>query len=54
MPGTVACETDGAVALLTSDRPQRLNATRRAMEDGRGAVRSRYAPFGDYGEEPRS
>lgn len=34
--------------------PEGVAFTRRAMEDVRGAVRDRDAPFGDYGEGPRT
>ncbi len=33
--------------------PEGVDFTHRAMEDVRGAVRERDAPFGDYGEGPR-
>jgi enoyl-CoA hydratase len=33
--------------------PEGVAFSRRAMEDVRGAVRERDAPFGDYGEAPR-
>ena len=33
--------------------PEGTDFSRRAMEDVRGAVRDRDAPFGDYGQEPR-
>ena len=51
-------ERDGAVATLTLSRAERLNAegvafSRAAMEDVRGAVARRDAPFGDYGPERR-
>jgi enoyl-CoA hydratase len=34
--------------------PEGTEFSRRALEDVRGAVRERDAPFGDYGEGPRS
>jgi len=34
--------------------PEGVDFTGRAMEDVRGAVRERDAPFGDYGEGPRT
>jgi len=34
--------------------PEGTDFTRRAMEDVRGAVRDRDAPFGDYGQEGRA
>lgn len=34
--------------------PEGTDFSRRAMEDVRGAVRDRDAPFGDYGEGPRT
>ncbi|HEX2084828.1 MAG TPA: crotonase/enoyl-CoA hydratase family protein [Solirubrobacteraceae bacterium] len=34
--------------------PEGTEFSRRALEDVRGAVRDRDAPFGDYGEGPRS
>jgi enoyl-CoA hydratase len=33
--------------------PEGTDFSRRAVEDVRGAVRDRDAPFGDYGQEPR-
>jgi enoyl-CoA hydratase/carnithine racemase len=33
--------------------PEGTDFSRRALEDVRGAVRDRDAPFGDYGQEPR-
>jgi enoyl-CoA hydratase len=33
--------------------PEGVDFTRRAMEDVRGAVAERDAPFGDYGQEPK-
>jgi enoyl-CoA hydratase len=34
--------------------PEGVDFTRRALDDVRGAVRDRDAPFGDYGQGPRS
>jgi enoyl-CoA hydratase len=34
--------------------PEGTDFSRRAMEDVRSTVRDRDAPFGDYGEGPRS
>ena len=34
--------------------PEGVEFSRRALQDVRGTVRDRDAPFGDYGEGPRS
>jgi enoyl-CoA hydratase/carnithine racemase len=60
---TVRYKVDGAVATLTLDRPDRLNAITAHLEgaldraEADAAVRAirsaRDAPFGDYGQAPR-
>jgi enoyl-CoA hydratase/carnithine racemase len=50
----VLYERDGAVATLTSSRPERLDAiVPEPIDDLEAALDRRDAPFGDYGQEGR-